>query len=50
MHMAKRHRINHRLSTSDTILFVVVYERRRGRGSDFTHNFNYEMENELPQI
>jgi hypothetical protein len=35
---------------ADTILFVVVHERRRGRVSDFTHNFNYEMENELPRI
>ena len=27
MHIAKRHRISRRLSTSDTILFVAVYER-----------------------
>ena len=34
--MAKRHRINHRLSTSDTILFVIGLQEGAGELKEFT--------------
>jgi hypothetical protein len=43
MHMAKRHRISHRLSTSDTILFVIDYEEGGAGTPDLMHNFKYRV-------